>query len=42
MRHSDPDPQTPVGVVGDWYSVENDLVLVPGAAEEPDDPGRTA
>jgi hydroxyquinol 1,2-dioxygenase len=42
MRHSDRDPQTPVGVVGDWYSVENDLVLVPGAAEEPDDPGRTA
>jgi hydroxyquinol 1,2-dioxygenase len=42
MRHSDRDPQTPVGFVGDWYSVENDLVLVPGAAEEPDDPGRTA
>jgi hydroxyquinol 1,2-dioxygenase len=25
------DPQTPAGVVGDWVSVENDLVLAPAA-----------
>lgn len=36
------DPETPAGITGDWYSVENDLVLAPGEAEEPDDPGRTA
>lgn len=42
VRHSDDDAQTPEGVVGDWYSVENDLVLAPGEPEEPDDPGRTA
>jgi catechol 1,2-dioxygenase len=42
VRHSADDPQTPVGVVGDWYSVENDLVLAPGEPDEPDDPGRTA
>jgi catechol 1,2-dioxygenase len=42
VRHTDDDPQTPPGIVGDWYSVENDLVLAPGEPEEPDDPGRTA
>ena len=42
VRHSEADPRTPAGIVGDWYSVENDLLLVPGEAEEPDDPGRTA
>ncbi len=42
VRHSEADPRTPAGIVGDWYSVENDLVLVPGEAEEPNDPGRTA
>jgi hydroxyquinol 1,2-dioxygenase len=42
VRHSDGDPETPTGVVGDWYSVENDLVLVPGEPAEPEDPGRTA
>jgi protocatechuate 3,4-dioxygenase beta subunit len=42
VRRSDADPQTPAGIVGDWYSVENDLVLVPGESEEPADPGRTA
>jgi hydroxyquinol 1,2-dioxygenase len=42
VRHSEADPRTPAGIVGDWYSVENDLVLVSGEAEEPDDPGRTA
>jgi catechol 1,2-dioxygenase len=36
------DPDTPPGVDGDWYSVENDIVLVPGEAIEPGDPGRTA
>jgi protocatechuate 3,4-dioxygenase beta subunit len=42
VRHSDDDPQRPPGTAGDWYSVENDLVLVPGEPEEPEDPGRTA
>jgi hydroxyquinol 1,2-dioxygenase len=42
VRHSDDDQQTPPGIVGHWYSVENSLVLVPGEPEEPDDPGRTA
>jgi hypothetical protein len=36
------DPDTPPGVNGDWYSVENDIVLVPGEPIEPADPGRTA
>jgi hydroxyquinol 1,2-dioxygenase len=37
------DPARPVGIEGDWYSVENDVVLVPGADPgEPADPGRTA
>jgi hydroxyquinol 1,2-dioxygenase len=42
VRHPADDPQKPPGVVGDWCSVENSLVLVPGEPEEPDDPGRTA
>jgi len=36
------DPDTPAGVDGRWYSVENDIVLVPGDPAEPADPGRTA
>ena len=37
------DPEIPEGVTGRWSSVENDLVLAPGAsAHEPSDPGRTA
>jgi len=40
-RESD-DPEKPVGVDGDWYSVENDVVLVRGEPAEPSDPGRTA
>jgi hydroxyquinol 1,2-dioxygenase len=39
VRHSADDPETPPGVVGDWYSVENDLVLAP---EEPEEPDRSA
>jgi hydroxyquinol 1,2-dioxygenase len=42
VRRTDADSETPAGIVGDWYSVENDLVLAPGKPEEPDDPGRTA
>jgi hydroxyquinol 1,2-dioxygenase len=42
VRRAADDPLTPPGVTGDWYSVENDLVLAPGEAEEPTDPGRTA
>ena len=29
------DPETPAGVEGTWYSVENDLVLAPGEPDEP-------
>jgi catechol 1,2-dioxygenase len=37
------DPARPDGVTGAWYSVENDLVLVPADEPgEPTDPGRTA
>ena len=37
------DPERPAGVDGEWFSVENDLVLVPSADPgEPTDPGRTA
>ena len=37
------DPERPDGVAGEWFSVENDIVLVPGADERPvADPGRTA
>jgi catechol 1,2-dioxygenase len=42
VAHKAGDPETPTGVEGDWYSVENDIVLAPGEAIEPDDPGRTA
>jgi catechol 1,2-dioxygenase len=37
------EPDAPDGVTGRWFSVENDLVLAPGASQqEPSDPGRTA
>jgi catechol 1,2-dioxygenase len=37
------DPDRPASVEGDWYSVENDLVLAPGEGSgEPSDPGRTS
>lgn len=37
------DAERPSGVEGDWFAVENDLVLVPSAdPAEPTDPGRTA
>jgi catechol 1,2-dioxygenase len=42
VRRSPDDPEAPPGIVGDWYSVENDLVLAAGEGEEPVDPGRTA
>jgi hydroxyquinol 1,2-dioxygenase len=42
VAHEPDDPQTPAGVEGDWYSVENDIVLAPGEPAEPTDPGRTA
>ena len=42
VRRSPDDPETPPGIAGDWYSVENDLVLAAGAADEPVDDGRTA
>jgi len=41
LRTAD-DPEAPAGVSSPWYSVENDLVLAPGGAVEPVDPGRTA
>jgi catechol 1,2-dioxygenase len=37
------DPERPAGVEGEWFSVANDIVLMPGADPgEPVDPGRTA
>jgi len=42
VRRPPDDPAAPPGIVGDWYSVENDLVLAAGVAEEPMDDGRTA
>jgi hydroxyquinol 1,2-dioxygenase len=37
------DPDRPRSVEGEWYSVENDLVLAPGQGpSEPSDPGRTS
>jgi catechol 1,2-dioxygenase len=42
IRHDASSPDTPPGVAGEWYSVENDLVLARGEADEPADPGRTA
>jgi catechol 1,2-dioxygenase/hydroxyquinol 1,2-dioxygenase len=42
VTHSADDPGTPPGVTGEWVSVENDIVLAPGAdAREIVDPGRT-
>jgi catechol 1,2-dioxygenase len=42
LRAAD-DPERPTGVEGEWYAVENDLVLVPSdEPSEPVDPGRTA
>jgi protocatechuate 3,4-dioxygenase beta subunit len=42
VAHDAGDPDAPAGVDGAWYSVENDIVLVPGDPVEPTDPGRTA
>lgn len=43
VEHAPDDPETPAGVTGAWFSVENDLVLAPSdAPAEPRDPGRTA
>jgi protocatechuate 3,4-dioxygenase beta subunit len=37
------DPERPAGVDGEWYSVQNDIVLMPSEDPgEPVDPGRTA
>ena len=41
VRRSPDDPAAPPGIAGDWYSVENDLVLAAGTGGEADD-GRTA
>jgi catechol 1,2-dioxygenase len=43
VPRSPDDPARPEGVVGEWCSVENDIVLAPGKdAREVADPGRTA
>lgn len=43
VRHEPSDPARPDGVEGEWYSLENDVVLAPSDAPvEPSDPGRTA
>jgi catechol 1,2-dioxygenase len=42
LRAAD-DPGRPDGVGGEWFSVENDIVLVAGEDDRPVvDPGRTA
>ncbi|HEY2603059.1 MAG TPA: dioxygenase [Thermoleophilaceae bacterium] len=42
ITHAGDDPDTPAGVDGDWVSVENDIVLAPGAdGRAIVDPGRT-
>lgn len=42
-RRSADDLDRPQSVEGEWYSVENDLVLAPGQGpSEPNDPGRTS
>jgi hydroxyquinol 1,2-dioxygenase len=41
-QHDADDPGTPPGVDGPWCSLECTLLLAPGAAHEPEDPGRTA
>jgi hydroxyquinol 1,2-dioxygenase len=43
VRRAADDPERPDGVAGEWFSVENTIVLVPaGEPGEPVDPGRTA
>ena len=43
VRRAADDPERPDGVDGEWFSVENTIVLVPAAEPgEPVDPGRTA
>ena len=42
VHHDASSPDTPPGVTTEWYSVENDLVLAPGASAERADPERTA
>jgi hydroxyquinol 1,2-dioxygenase len=43
VRRAADDPERPDGVAGEWFSVENTIVLVPaGKPGEPVDPGRTA
>jgi hypothetical protein len=32
VRRSGDDPETPAGVTGEWFSVENDIVLAPARA----------
>lgn len=36
------DPDRPPGIEGPWWELRSDFVLVPGDADEPVDPGRTA
>jgi protocatechuate 3,4-dioxygenase beta subunit len=43
VERSGDDPERPEGIVGDWVSLESDMVLVPGEAGAPIvDSGRTA
>jgi catechol 1,2-dioxygenase len=41
-HHAADEPDAPPGVVGEWVSLENDLVLVPGEEEPVADPGGAA
>ncbi|MFL5920103.1 MAG: hypothetical protein ACJ75D_02220, partial [Gaiellaceae bacterium] len=43
VRRAADDPDRPEAVEGEWFSVENPIVLAPGDdVAEPSDPGRTA
>ena len=43
VRRPADDPERPDGVHGEWFSVENTIILAPGDdAAEPVEPGRTA
>ncbi len=35
VAHAAGDPETPAGVQGEWFSVENDIVLAPDRYRSP-------
>jgi hypothetical protein len=42
VRRSADDAERPAGIEGPWWELRSDFVLIPGDADEPVDPGRTA